>query len=101
MWPISTRVNKPENDDPSIAEPVRIERACGIVAVVDRPFCGLGVCFSGRSAECCGQESSFYVFFLGTALLAAFATHTVLASMQRGLLASGNVRQSARTGNER
>lgn len=50
MWPISTRVNKPENDDPSIAEPVRIERACGIVA----------------------------------ALLAAFATHTVLASMQKG-----------------
>jgi putative SOS response-associated peptidase YedK len=23
MWPISTRVNKPENDDPSIAEPIR------------------------------------------------------------------------------
>jgi len=22
MWPISTRVNKPENDDPSIIEPV-------------------------------------------------------------------------------
>ncbi len=22
MWPISTRVNKPENDDPSIVEPV-------------------------------------------------------------------------------
>jgi putative SOS response-associated peptidase YedK len=22
MWPISTRVNKPENDDPSILEPV-------------------------------------------------------------------------------
>jgi hypothetical protein len=22
MWPISTRVNKPENDDPSIAEPI-------------------------------------------------------------------------------
>jgi putative SOS response-associated peptidase YedK len=21
MWPISTRVNKPENDDPSIVEP--------------------------------------------------------------------------------
>jgi putative SOS response-associated peptidase YedK len=24
MWPISTRVNKPENDDPSIAEPVQL-----------------------------------------------------------------------------
>ncbi len=24
MWPISTRVNKPENDDPSIVEPVRL-----------------------------------------------------------------------------
>jgi putative SOS response-associated peptidase YedK len=22
MWPISTRVNKPDNDDPSILEPV-------------------------------------------------------------------------------
>ena len=24
MWPISTRVNKPENDDPSIAEPIEL-----------------------------------------------------------------------------
>jgi putative SOS response-associated peptidase YedK len=24
MWPISTRVNKPENDDPSIIEPVQL-----------------------------------------------------------------------------
>jgi len=24
MWPISTRVNKPENDDPSIAEPIQL-----------------------------------------------------------------------------
>ena len=24
MWPISTRVNKPENDDPSIVEPIAI-----------------------------------------------------------------------------
>jgi putative SOS response-associated peptidase YedK len=24
MWPISTRVNKPENDDPSIVEPTAI-----------------------------------------------------------------------------
>jgi hypothetical protein len=87
--------------DPSIAEPVRIERACGIVAVVDRPFCGLGLCFSGRSAECCGQESSFYMFFLGTALLAAFATHTVLASMQKGLRAAATCARSARIGNER
>jgi putative SOS response-associated peptidase YedK len=23
MWPISTRVNKPENDDPSILDPMR------------------------------------------------------------------------------
>jgi len=22
MWPISTRVNKPENEDPSIVEPI-------------------------------------------------------------------------------
>jgi putative SOS response-associated peptidase YedK len=25
MWPISTRVNKPENDDPLIVEPVELE----------------------------------------------------------------------------
>jgi putative SOS response-associated peptidase YedK len=24
MWPISTRVNKPENDDPSIIEPIEL-----------------------------------------------------------------------------
>ena len=24
MWPISTKVNKPENDDPSIIEPVKL-----------------------------------------------------------------------------
>jgi hypothetical protein len=24
MWPISTRVNKPENDDPSITEPIEL-----------------------------------------------------------------------------
>jgi hypothetical protein len=23
VWPISTRVNKPENDDPSITEPIQ------------------------------------------------------------------------------
>jgi hypothetical protein len=27
MWPISTRVNKPENDDPSIVEPVELHAA--------------------------------------------------------------------------
>jgi putative SOS response-associated peptidase YedK len=26
IWPISTRVNKPENDDPSIIEPIKLER---------------------------------------------------------------------------
>jgi putative SOS response-associated peptidase YedK len=24
MWPISTRLNKPENDDPSIVDPLKI-----------------------------------------------------------------------------
>jgi hypothetical protein len=24
MWPISTRVNKPENDDASIVEPIKL-----------------------------------------------------------------------------
>jgi putative SOS response-associated peptidase YedK len=27
MWPISTRVNKPENDDSSIIEPIELESA--------------------------------------------------------------------------
>jgi putative SOS response-associated peptidase YedK len=27
MWPISTRVNKPENDDPSIVEPIGLSTA--------------------------------------------------------------------------
>ena len=27
MWPISSRVNKPENDDPSIVEPVEVATA--------------------------------------------------------------------------
>ncbi len=27
MWPISTRVNKPENEDPSIVEPVELSAA--------------------------------------------------------------------------
>jgi putative SOS response-associated peptidase YedK len=30
MWPISTRVNKPENDDPSILE--RVDEPVGIIA---------------------------------------------------------------------
>jgi putative SOS response-associated peptidase YedK len=25
IWPISTRVNKPENDDPSIVDPMELE----------------------------------------------------------------------------
>ena len=27
MWPISTRVNKPENDDPAIVEPIKLPTA--------------------------------------------------------------------------
>ena len=27
MWPISTRINKPENDDPSILEPIELSAA--------------------------------------------------------------------------
>jgi hypothetical protein len=27
MWPISTRVNKPENDDASIVEPIEVAAA--------------------------------------------------------------------------
>jgi hypothetical protein len=27
MWPISTRINKSENDDPSIVEPIELSTA--------------------------------------------------------------------------
>jgi hypothetical protein len=27
MWPISTRVNEPEDDDPSVIEPVEVSAA--------------------------------------------------------------------------
>jgi hypothetical protein len=35
MWPISTRVNKPENDDPSIVEPIQLttDAAKGLLTV--------------------------------------------------------------------
>jgi putative SOS response-associated peptidase YedK len=29
MWPISTRVNKPENDNPSILDPIQLTSDCG------------------------------------------------------------------------
>jgi putative SOS response-associated peptidase YedK len=32
MWPISTRVNKPENDDPSILEPVDLTTGAALTA---------------------------------------------------------------------
>ena len=32
MWPISTRVNKPENADPSIVEPIALESPYRTVA---------------------------------------------------------------------
>ena len=31
MWSISTRVNKPENDDPSIVEPIAIATSAAFV----------------------------------------------------------------------
>jgi len=34
MWPISTSVNKPENDDSSIVEPIELD--CGIICWVNR-----------------------------------------------------------------
>jgi putative SOS response-associated peptidase YedK len=36
IWPISTRVNKPENDDPSIIERV-MPRRCGITHLLLGP----------------------------------------------------------------
>src|SRR5262249_47512301 len=33
MWPISTSVNKPENDDSSIVEPIELD--CGIICWVN------------------------------------------------------------------
>jgi hypothetical protein len=51
-WPISTRVNKPENDDPSIVEPVELANSACFVKLlqfrnslrcVAHPDCALGV----------------------------------------------------------
>jgi hypothetical protein len=36
MWPISTRVNKPENDDPSIVEPIELTSSA---AYAERSYC--------------------------------------------------------------
>jgi putative SOS response-associated peptidase YedK len=46
MWPISTRVNKPENDDPSIVEPIAIATSA---AQLYRPYAFLVRCASLRS----------------------------------------------------
>jgi len=54
MWPISTRVNKPENDDPSIIEPMRsiLDAAAAIAqAGVSRGCRAPGRPYSARSRE--------------------------------------------------
>jgi hypothetical protein len=33
MWPISTRVSKPENDDPSIVEPIELRASIAIASM--------------------------------------------------------------------
>jgi hypothetical protein len=33
MWPISTRVNKPESDDPAIAEPIELRGGIAIASM--------------------------------------------------------------------
>jgi hypothetical protein len=37
MWPISTRVNKPENDNPSILEPIELATDAYLKPLVDKP----------------------------------------------------------------
>jgi hypothetical protein len=49
MWPISTRVNKPENADPSI-----VEADCVGIPVPDRRNRQLAVAHD----NCCGRGSS-------------------------------------------
>ena len=49
MWPISTWVNKPENADPSIVEPIPLE-----IPVPDRCNRQLAVAHD----NCCGRGSS-------------------------------------------
>jgi hypothetical protein len=39
MWPISTRVNKPGKDDPSIIEPIEFDY---VGRVINRPPYGFG-----------------------------------------------------------
>ncbi len=49
MWPISTRVNKPENADPSMVEPMALESPYRTVATAQ-----LAVAHD----NCCGRGSS-------------------------------------------
>jgi hypothetical protein len=37
MWPISTRVNKPENDDPSIVKPIPRATDRALIDLLRRP----------------------------------------------------------------
>jgi isoleucyl-tRNA synthetase len=48
MWPISTRVNKPENDDPSIVEPTELVHNLISVRQVIR-FAALCLSRSGKA----------------------------------------------------
>ncbi len=45
MWPISTRVNKPENADPSIVEPIALES----------PYRTVATASSQSHHNCCGR----------------------------------------------
>jgi hypothetical protein len=46
MWPISTRVNKPENDDPSIVEPVELAGATELTRPTRAPYEARPLCLS-------------------------------------------------------
>jgi hypothetical protein len=101
MWPISTRVNKRENDDPSIAEPVRIERACGIVAVVDRPFLRTRIMLKRTECRMLRSRIIFLCVLLGNGLTGGVCYSHGACFNAEGAVGRGNVRQSARSGNER
>ena len=65
MWPISTRVNKPENDDPSMVEPIAPPRRIfeGRRTSVTKSRIGARFIMKGGPAHAGPLEGPFRDFF--------------------------------------
>ena len=65
MWPISTRVNKPENADPSIVEPIALESPYRTVATASSQ--SPTTIAAARQPHC--RRTTLIVFYLIGAIL--------------------------------